>query len=168
MVFLLLALAFERLAYIRNRGGQTEARMSVIEAKLQSMGGKPPQTQKWCIQEYGSGQTKQQVGTANQQQQQQRAGGLTVAAAAAAGNTTALVSGICAIKNRYDVDVNHLPPADPTSLRHPQTLCPNQGIWRDEKEQGARENRYHRDTNVLRFSAESLRVLRRLHPGRWW
>uniref|UniRef100_A0A0G4HMJ4 Uncharacterized protein n=1 Tax=Chromera velia CCMP2878 TaxID=1169474 RepID=A0A0G4HMJ4_9ALVE len=44
MVFSLLALAFERLACLRDRGGQTEARMSVIEVKLQSMGGKPPQT----------------------------------------------------------------------------------------------------------------------------
>jgi len=39
---------------------------------------------------------------------------------------------------------------------------------KDEKEQGARENRYYGDTNVLRFSAKSLRVLRRLHPGGWW
>mmetsp|Transcript_40572 Transcript_40572/g.79950 ORF Transcript_40572/g.79950 Transcript_40572/m.79950 type:complete len:250 (+) Transcript_40572:563-1312(+) len=66
MVFPLLALAFERLTCLKDKGGQTEARMSAVEAKLQSMGGKPPQTQKWSLQEYESGQTKQQVRTANQ------------------------------------------------------------------------------------------------------
>uniref|UniRef100_A0A0G4H094 Uncharacterized protein n=1 Tax=Chromera velia CCMP2878 TaxID=1169474 RepID=A0A0G4H094_9ALVE len=73
---------------------------------------------------FTAGQAKPQGGSANHpQQQQQRAQlGLTAATAAAAGSAAAQVCGICAAKNRYEIDVNHLPAADPACLPEAPTV----------------------------------------------
>jgi len=53
---------------------------------------------------------------------------MTVVAAAVASGKNTAVCGICAAKNRYEVEVNNLPAADPATLRHPPNLCPNKGL----------------------------------------
>jgi len=136
LIFPLLSLAFERLACLQNRGGYLKQRITALEVKAQYTGWRS-QAQKWpsAAQEYTAGQGMQPAGnTAQQQQQQQQQQQLStqpsvtvVAAAAASGKNTA-VCGICAAKNRYEVEVNNLPAADPATLRHPPNLCPNKGL----------------------------------------